>query len=75
MRSRRGVEDAELWLDWEEIDCSLDETRSEGIGSKWESQAMMAADASGGAETWSFLFIKIEEQVASYSTFSCHHEM
>lgn len=73
MRSRGRDDDAEFLLDWTEIDCSLVETSSEGIDleyaglMRWKGQAVVVADASGGAETYSFLFIDMKEQAISRS--------
>ncbi len=67
MRSRGYDEDAEFLLDLTEIDCSLDETSSEEIYLEyaglmtWEGQAVAVAGASGGAETYSFIYIDMEE--------------
>ena len=67
MRSRGRDEDAESLLGLTKIDCWLDETSSEGIDSEydglmtWEGQAVAVAGASGGAETYSFIYIDMKE--------------
>lgn len=73
MKSRGRDADAEFLLDLTEIDCSLDETSSEGIDweyaglMRWEGQAIAMADASGGAETYSFLYVDMKEQTVNRS--------
>ena len=58
-------------LDWIGIDCSLVGTSSEATGSeqvglmKGEDQVFAVAYASGGAETYSFMFIDMKEQVVN----------
>ena len=63
MKTRGCGEEAEVLSDLIEIECSLDQTSSEGIDCEyaglmtWEGQAIVEADASEGAETCSFLYI------------------
>lgn len=72
MQNRGRDEDAEYLLDLTKIDCLLDETSSEGIDSEfaglmtWKGQAVAVADASGGAETYSFLYIEMKEQAVNW---------